>query len=152
MIFCIIFSFVIINTLGDVDIIDNNYISDGDITITGDCTANSFFGDGSYLTGISGNSVLDVTNITNSNGNQWFPTTNNIQLAINDLNSSNGGLVSLPSYTFNVTVPIKTYNRTIIIEGKGLGEGGIPITNSVTIFYCRIISKNKCWALHLFFF
>ncbi len=74
-------------------------------------------------------------NIHNSNGNSWAPTGANIQLAINDLNSTNGGTVWLPAGTFELTNPLNLWNRSITLEGVGIGahDGGIPSAGPCTL-------------------
>jgi len=58
------------------------------------------------------------TYIKNSNGKYWEASFDNIQLAINDLNTTHGGgTVWLPAYDYVATEKLKTYNRSICLIG-----------------------------------
>jgi len=61
------------------------------------------------------------TFIRNSNGNYWNVTGENIQLAIWDLNNTNGGKVLFPSGTYNITKSITPINNLNII-GNGMNS------------------------------
>lgn len=57
--------------------------------------------------------------IHNSDGNVWEATASNLQLAIYDLNSTDGGTVTIPVGTINTITPIKLTNNTWL-RGQGV--------------------------------
>jgi len=67
--------------------------------------------------------------IRNSNGKTWYPTDDNIQDAIWDLNDTDGGIVYLPEGTINVDIEIKIINHTELrgsgFETKLYWTGGV---------------------------
>lgn len=60
------------------------------------------------------------TYIRNSKGNYWDATGANIQVAIWDLNSTNGGIVTLPASNLTITVELSMEDNVALI---GQGEG-----------------------------
>ncbi len=72
------------------------------------------------------------TFITNSRGRYWEASGDNIQLAIDDLNETNGGHVWLPAGSFLINESIETGNLSVTIEGQGWGVTAVPTTNEVT--------------------
>jgi len=86
-----------------------------------------------FTVGIS--SVLSVTRtitdssdtldtyIRNSKGNYWSATAANIQLAIDDLNSTDGGKVWIPSGVFTLTgESIRIWDSSVQLMGAGVGS------------------------------
>ena len=78
------------------------------------------------------------TFIRNSNGMYWEANAGNIQAAIDDLVSTNGGWVKIPpgSYDLSSTGPIRTYNLSVIIEGATKGTSWVPDNEYVTRLNC----------------
>jgi len=84
--------------------------------------------------------------IRNSKGNYWNTSdAGNIQLAINDLNTTNGGIVWLPPGVFELDEGIKTYNRSISLIGSGweTGYGSSGHQLSVTELYPSVTFGNE---------
>jgi hypothetical protein len=70
--------------------------------------------------------------IYNSKGHVYNATGPNIQLAVNDLNSTKGGTVWLPSGTFTLTSPLRFWKYEIALEGSG-AVGDYHMTNGTII-------------------
>ena len=81
-------------------------VFDQDLNTTDDAVFNSITGDNTY----------NITEIWNSNGNNWSASADNFRSAVYDLNNSGGGVVYVPkgTYTFNAPVQISESEISVI--------------------------------------
>lgn len=86
----------------------------GNKTITGDMTANAFYGNGANLTGV--NASFEIYNIENYSGG----FSSQLGSAIEDANTNGGGVVYIPtgSYTMDATLDLKGI-QDVVITGDG---------------------------------
>ena len=101
-----------------------------------------------FANGINGNQVNATSTydnmIYNSNGNYWNATYDNIQRAIWDLNSTDGGTVYLPG---NSSIPV--YN-TIILEGYvTLDMQGATLTNGANVDLIELTNQGRLIDGHI---
>lgn len=97
-----------------------------------------------YLVGsvtrlISNNSDNKATLICNSNGNCWEPTGENVQAAIDDLDS---GTVWLPQGTFEIGSQRIELKSNISLLGSGIGSTILKKDGSGTMILLAEASKN----------